>query len=73
MKYYRGKEVPQDYEQAFKWFTKAEVQGNIDAQVGIAIMYYHMDKVCNKIMKKLLNGLQKQRSRSWSYKSNLLF
>jgi TPR repeat protein len=35
-----GRGVPQDYNEAFKWFTKAAKQGNVDAQFKLGGMYY---------------------------------
>ena len=35
-----GKGVPQDYKQAFKWYTKAAEQGFSGAQNNLAVMYY---------------------------------
>jgi TPR repeat protein len=39
MMYYKGKGVPQDYEQAVHWWTKAAEQGNADAQYSLGWMY----------------------------------
>jgi TPR repeat protein len=30
----------QDYKQAFKWYSKAAEQGNVQAQFNLALMYY---------------------------------
>lgn len=37
--YYTGKHVPQDYEEAFTWFTKAAEQGLALAQHNLGFMY----------------------------------
>jgi TPR repeat protein len=37
--YYEGKDVPQDYNQAAKWFQKAAERGNALAQVALGGMY----------------------------------
>lgn len=37
--YAEGIEVPQDYEQAFYWFSKAAKQGDIDGQYNLGIFY----------------------------------
>ena len=40
MLYYNGIEVPQDREQAVKWYTAAAEQGNYSAQFNLGKMYY---------------------------------
>ena len=37
--YYKGEGVPQNYEEAIKWYNKAAEQGNIKAQYNLALMY----------------------------------
>lgn len=39
--YYRGENVKQDYEKAFKWFSKAAEQGETNAQCHLGDMYYN--------------------------------
>ncbi len=38
--YYKGKGVPQDDQEAAKWYRKAAEQGNAKAQNNLGIMYY---------------------------------
>ncbi len=38
--YYKGKGVPQDDQEAAKWYRKAAEQGNAKAQYNLALMYY---------------------------------
>lgn len=37
--YFEGEDVRQDYDEAFKWFTKAANQGNADAQNRLGNIY----------------------------------
>ena len=37
--YARGDRVPQDYENAIKWYTLSAEQGNADAQSSLGFMY----------------------------------
>ena len=37
--YVDGQGVPQDYEQAFKWYTKAAEQGYAQAQNNLGVCY----------------------------------
>ncbi len=37
--YSEGKRVPQDYQQAVKWYRRAADQGNADAQLKLGLMY----------------------------------
>ena len=39
--YRRGREVPQDYGQAEKWFRNAAEQGNAEGQNNLGLMYDH--------------------------------
>ena len=39
MKYYNGDGVPQDYQQAVEWFTKAAEQGEARAQFMLGVLY----------------------------------
>jgi TPR repeat protein len=36
-----GEGVPQNYEEALKWYRKAADQGYADAQYNLGVMYYH--------------------------------
>ena len=36
----KGNGVPQDYKEAFKWYTKSAEQGDADAQYNLGNMYY---------------------------------
>jgi len=38
--YYKGAGVPQDYETAVKWYTRAAEQDHIDAQFRLGAMYW---------------------------------
>ena len=38
-KYYMGKGVPQDFDEAVKWYLKAAERGNPDAQIRFGFMY----------------------------------
>ena len=38
--YYKGKGLPQDYHEAFRWFSKAADQGNVKAQYALGNMNY---------------------------------
>ena len=38
--YYEGQGVPQDYEEAVKWYRLAAEQGDAEAQCGLGEMYY---------------------------------
>lgn len=38
-KYYYGRGVPQNYDEAFKWFLKAAEEGDSNAQVLVGYMY----------------------------------
>jgi TPR repeat protein len=40
IKYYKGKEVPQDYNEAAKWFRLSAEQGDTVAQTSLGKMYY---------------------------------
>ena len=40
MLYYKGIGVPQDYEEAVKWFRLATKQGCAEAQCNLGVMYY---------------------------------
>lgn len=37
--YHKGLGVPQDYEEAVKWYRLAAEQGNADAQLSLGFMY----------------------------------
>ena len=37
--YYRGQGVPQDYQEALKWYRKAAEQGDAQAQSNLGLMY----------------------------------
>ena len=39
--YYNGHGVPQNDEEAVRWFRRAAEQGFADAQTGLGSMYYH--------------------------------
>ncbi len=39
VKYYNGDGVEQNYDEAFKWFTKSSENGNLQAQYNLAVMY----------------------------------
>ena len=43
--YYEGKGVPQDYEEAVKWYRLAADRGNADAQCNLGQMYYEGEGV----------------------------
>lgn len=43
--YYHGEGVPQDYSQAFRWYSKAAEQGDVKAQYAIGYMYYFGENV----------------------------
>ena len=38
--YYIGQDVPQDADEAVKWWRKAAEQGNADAQALLGLMYF---------------------------------
>jgi hypothetical protein len=38
--YYEGRDVPQDYAEAVKWYRKAAEQGDANAQYNLGGMYY---------------------------------
>ena len=38
--YLEGEDVPKDYNQALKWFTKAARKGFVSAQNNLAVMYF---------------------------------
>ena len=40
IRYYKGKEVPQDYKEAAKWFRLSAEQGDAFAQTSLGKMYY---------------------------------
>ena len=39
--YNNGQGVPQDYQEAARWYRKAAEQGNANAQYNLGIMYYN--------------------------------
>ena len=43
--YDNGEGVPQDYNEAIKWFTKAAEQGDAKAQFNLGNVYYHEEGV----------------------------
>jgi uncharacterized protein len=43
--YDNGQGVPQDYEQAFKWYAMSAEQGYVNAQLNLAGMYYRGEGV----------------------------
>lgn len=45
IRYYRGEEVEQDYEEAVNWYRLAAKQGSPEAQVGLALCYMKGDGV----------------------------
>ena len=40
-KYAKGDGVPQDYQEAFKWYRLSAEQGDADAQSNLGLMYYN--------------------------------
>ena len=43
--YGNGEGVPQDDEEAVKWYTKAAEQGDVDSQNNLGLMYYNGEGV----------------------------
>jgi hypothetical protein len=70
--YYNGRGVPQDYEQAAKWYTKAAEQGVAKAQYNLGVMYSKGQGVIEDyveaykwILLAEMNGEDVVNSKSW--------
>lgn len=61
--YYKGQGVPQDYEEALRWFKEAAEQGDAQALNTTLAIFITTARVYLRTMKKLLSGTKKQQSR----------